>query len=103
MLSSVMSFRYSFLGTEGETQIFSIFRAIIGEDLKIELLARGVTELEKTNALVQDLDVVRSNHAFRSHDQKIPVSRASLSIQPNRSFKSHIRMMLRERALNRPT
>ena len=36
------------------------------EDLKVELLARGVTELEKGYGLVQVLDVVRSKHAFRS-------------------------------------
>jgi len=51
----------------------------------MELLARGVTELEKAYALVQDLDAVRSNHAFRSHDQRAPVSKPLSSTQLHRS------------------
>jgi len=37
----------------------------------MKLLARGVKELEMAYGLVQDLDVARSNHAFRSQDQEL--------------------------------
>jgi len=40
------------LNTEREAQILSKFRAGLREDLRTELLARGVTELEKTYVLV---------------------------------------------------
>ena len=35
---------------EGHTQILSRFRAGLREDLRVELLARGVTQLEKIYA-----------------------------------------------------
>ena len=65
-------------------------------------MARGVTELEKAYALVQDLDAFRSNHAFSSHDHRAPVSRLSRSTQPHKysTHPPHIRMMLRARVLN---
>ena len=68
-------------------------------------MACRVTELEKACALAQDLDVVRSNHAFMSHDQRAPVSRPPhlpnlIGLVP---IHPHIGMMLRARALNRTT
>ena len=57
--------RCNVLVTEYKAQILSRFRAGLREDLRTKLLARGVTEIERAYALVQDLDVVRSNHAFR--------------------------------------
>ena len=50
--------RCNVLDAEGEAQIFSKFRAGLREDLRTKLLAHGVTELKKANALVQDLDIV---------------------------------------------
>jgi len=76
-LPTLMSF--SALVTEGEAQILFRFKAGCREDLRTKLLARRVIVLKKAYALVQDLDVVRSNHAFRSHDQRAPVSRSSPS------------------------
>ena len=58
---------------------FQIFIVGLREDLTTKLLARGVTKLEKAYALVQDLDVVRSNHTAKSHEQRAPVSRPSSS------------------------
>ena len=62
--------RCNVLVTESETQILFKFRGSLRKDLRTELLARGVIEPEKAYALVQDLDVITSNHAFRSHDQR---------------------------------
>ena len=47
--------------TEGQAQIMYMFRAGLRDDLRTELLAREVTELEKAYALVQDLDAAKSN------------------------------------------
>ena len=47
---------------ETNTQIHFQFRAGLKEDLRIELLTRGVTELEKAYALIQDLDAVKSSY-----------------------------------------
>ena len=45
-----------------------------------------ITELEKAYALVYNLDYVRTNHTFKSHD----ISRPSPSPQPNRcSTQTH--------------
>jgi len=44
--------RCSTLHKECEAQIFSRFRADLRDDLRTELLARGVNELEATYALV---------------------------------------------------
>jgi len=49
------------------------------------LLVRGVTELEKANTIVQDLDSLRSNYNARSFDSKSSVTRASSSSQFNKS------------------
>ena len=88
--------RCNVLVTESETQILFKFRDGLRKDLRTELLARGVIELEKAYALVQDLDVITSNHAFRSHDQRAPVYRPSTSTKPNRSstHPPHIEMTL---------
>ena len=77
--------RCSAMNKKDEAQIISRFRYGLIEDLRTELFACGVTELEKAYVLVQDLDTVRSNHAFRSHDQRTYVSRLSLFTQPHRS------------------
>jgi len=53
--------------------------------MRTELLVRRVTELEKTYAIVQDLDSLRSNYNTRSFDSKSSVSRASSSSQFNKS------------------
>jgi len=60
--------------TKGETQILSRFKASLKEDLRTKLMAREFTEHEKAYALVQDLDIVKSNRAFRSH-HRAPMSR----------------------------
>ena len=73
-----------YLRTESSTQIFSRFSVGLREDLHTELLARGITKLEKAYALVQDVDSVRTNHTFKSQDYRVSVSRASTSPQPNR-------------------
>ena len=61
--------RCSVIGTESEAPFQ--FRTGLREDQKMKLLARGVKELEMAYALVQDLDVARSNHAFMSQDQEL--------------------------------
>ena len=69
----------STLHREGETQILSRFKAGLRDDLRIELLARGVNELEAAYALIQDLDSARTNHTFKSHDYRALVFRHSPS------------------------
>jgi len=68
---------------EGEAQILSRFRASVRDDLRTELLDRGVYEFETTYALIQDLDSARTNHTFKCHDYGASMS--SSSLQPNRS------------------
>ena len=58
------------LHKKGEAQILSRFRAGLRDDLRIELLTKGVTELEAVYALVQNLDSARTNHPSKSHDYK---------------------------------
>ena len=48
--------RCSTLQKKGEAQILSKFKAGLRDDLRTELLARGVNKLEAAYALVQDLD-----------------------------------------------
>jgi len=65
--------------------IFFRFKVGLRDDLRTELLARGVNELEVAYALVQDLDSTRTNHTYKSHDYRASVSRSSSSPQLNRS------------------
>ena len=44
------------LNNEGQSQIMSMFRYGLRDDLRAELLAREITKLEKAYTLVQDLD-----------------------------------------------
>ena len=67
--------------TEGQAQIMSRFRARLREDLRTELLAREITELEKAYALVQDLDAAKSSSVSKSHVQ---TSRPNTGSYPNR-------------------
>jgi len=73
------------LHKEGETQILSRFRAGLIDDLRIELLARGVIELQAAYALVQDFDFARTSHTSKSYDYRTSLSRPSPSSQPHRS------------------
>ena len=57
------------INTEGQAQIMSRFRAGLRDDLRTELLAREVTELEKAYELVQDLDAAKSNSIWVIHKQ----------------------------------
>ena len=73
---------------EGQAQILSRFKAGLREDLRTELLVRGVTELEKTYTIIQDLDSFRSNYNTKSFDSKSSVIRTSflpsaISLAPN--------------------
>jgi len=77
--------RCSTLHRENEAQILSRFRVSLKENLRTELLAREVNELEAAYVLVQDLDSARTNRTFNSHDYRASMSRPSLSPQPNRS------------------
>ena len=70
---------------EGEAQILYKFRAGLRDDLRAELLARGVTELEAAYVLVQDLDSARTSYASKSYDYRTSVPRPSPSSQPHRS------------------
>jgi len=72
------------LNTEGQAQIFSRFRAELKDDLRTELLARGVTELKTAYALVQDLNSLKSNYNTRSFDLKSSALITSSSSQLNR-------------------
>jgi len=69
-----------------QTYILFKFRAGLREDLSIEMLAHGVTKFQKAYASVQDLNVVRANYAFKSHDKRAPVSRSSPSTQLHKSY-----------------
>jgi len=51
--------RCNALNTEGQAQIFSIFRTKLIDDLRTKLLAREITGRRKVYALVQDLDAVK--------------------------------------------
>jgi len=70
---------------EGQAQIFSRFRVRFREELRIELLVRGVTKLKKVYTIDQDLDSLRSNYNIRSFNSKSSVSRISSSSQFNKS------------------
>ena len=74
--------RCSTLHKEGEAQILSRFRASLRDDLRTELLVRGVNELEAAYALVQDLDSARTSHTSKSYNYMTPVSRLSPPSQP---------------------
>lgn len=50
------------------------------------MLAHGVTKFQKAYASVQDLNVVRANYAFKSHDKRALVSRSSPSTQLHKSY-----------------
>jgi len=76
--------RCNTLHKEGETQILSRFRADLRDDLWTELLVGG-DELEAAYVLVQDLDFVRTNHTFKSHNYRASVSKLSPSPQSNKS------------------
>ena len=78
-------FRCNTFNKKGQTQFLSRFRAKLREVLRAKLLTRGVTQLEKAYVLVQDLDSVRTNHTFKSHDYRASMSRPFPSPQPNRS------------------
>ena len=77
--------RWSTLHKEGETQILSRFRASLRDDLRTELLVRGVNELETAYALVQDLDSARTTHTSKSYDYRTSVPWPSPPSQPHRS------------------
>ena len=89
------------LHKDGEAQILSRFRAGLRDDLRTELLARGVNELEAAYALVQDLDSARTSHTSKSYDYRTSVPRPSPSSQPHRSsiqtfhiwIKSRVRVL----------
>ena len=63
--------RCSVLGTKSEAQILFRFRDGLRNNLRMELLTRGVTELERAYVLAQDLDAIRSSHDSRSHNQEL--------------------------------
>ena len=51
-----------YLHKEREAQILSKYRASLRDDLRTELLGKGVNELEAAYALLQNLDFARTNH-----------------------------------------
>jgi len=57
--------RCSAFSKEGQAQILSKFKAVLREDLRTELLIRGVTEFEKAYTIVQDLDSLKCNSTLR--------------------------------------
>ena len=62
--------RCNAIDTEGQAQILSRFRAGPRDNLRTELLAHEVTELEKAYALVQDLDATKLTPSIRvTHKQ----------------------------------
>ena len=71
--------RCSTFGTKSITQVISQFRAGLREDIQTELLARGVTKLDKAYAIIQELNSIRINHTFTSYDYRASVSRFSPS------------------------
>jgi len=77
--------RCSTFSKEGQAQILSRFRVGLREDLRTELLVKGVTELEKAYTIVQDLDSLRFNYNARNFDSKSNVTRVSSSSQFNKS------------------
>jgi len=97
--------RCSILHREGEVQFFSRFRASLRDDLRTELLARRVNELEAAYVLVQDLYSAKITHTFKSHDYRASVSRPFSYPQPNRSSTQplHRGMMSRVRVSNKTT
>jgi len=70
---------------EGQAQILYRFRARLREDLRTKLIVRGITESDKADTIVQDLDSLRSNYNTRSFDSKLSVFRTSASSQFNKS------------------
>ena len=61
--------RCNALSIENDVQVLSQFRAGLKEDLRTELLARGVTKLKKAYALVQDLNATKSSYIPKSQTQ----------------------------------
>ena len=76
--------RCSTFHKEGEVQILSRCKAGLRNDLRIELLARGVNELETAYALVQDVDFARTSYTSKSHNYMISVFRPPSSSLLNR-------------------
>ena len=62
-----------------EAQVLSRFRAGLRDDLRTELLASEVTELEKAYVLVQDLDAAKSNSISEGHTKQSSLPRVSTS------------------------
>ena len=95
--------RCTTLYKKGEAQILSRLKADHRDDLRTELLVRGVNELEAAYALVQNLDPVRTNYPFNSHDYRASVSRPSPFPNPIGLVPElfHIRMKSRVRVLSR--
>jgi len=73
------------LHRESEAQILFRFKAGLRDNLRTELLARGVNELEAAYALVQDLDSPLESITFKSHGYRASVFRPSPSPQPSQS------------------
>ena len=57
--------RYNTLHKKSENQILFRFKVSLRDDLRTELFARRVNELETVYAFVQDLDSVRTNHTSK--------------------------------------
>jgi len=62
--------RYNILGKQSDVQVFSQFCVGLRIDLEHELCKREITELKRAYALVQDLDVPKLSHAFRSQNHQ---------------------------------
>jgi len=69
---------------EGEAQILSRFRGGLRDDLRTELLARGINELEAAYILVQDQNSARTSHTSKSYDYRTSVLRPCPPSQPHR-------------------
>ena len=78
--------RCNAINTEGQAQIMSRFRAGLRDDLRTKLLAREITELEKSYVLVQDLDAAKTNSISKS---QVQTTKPNLSSYSNR-FQSQI-------------
>jgi len=60
--------RYYILGKQSDVQVFSQFCTGLRIDLEHELCKHGIIEFKGAYALVQDLDVPKLSHIFRSQN-----------------------------------
>jgi len=74
--------RYNIISKQSDVQVFSQFCARFLIDLEHELYKRGITELKGVYALVQDLDIFKLSHTFRSQNHQVSTFKSTFCQYP---------------------